>query len=374
MAITRLQASNTSKVTGGSAAVCSFGSLPNRGSVIAVPVIMRGFIGNEDVSVADNQSNTYHLGADGGNSNDNRAKIYYAYNIGTPSGTFTVTVTASGGTQQTIAKAIEFAGLGSTDPLVGSGTSTAFPPTATTGSTSSPEMAVIGCFASFRLNFDVPTITVDGTSPTWTEEYEQTSTVFGTLVGEADTRVVSSPGAQAISWTANGAANCSNAIIALYSVPPVPFGRFTQQARQTIVSTGTATVKLTQIARQVAYAQTCTFTNDFPPGVTPVLTSGARGIYVPTRGIAGAEGGGGNTPFGALTGRLFIVPPARRNIYVPINAEGEFSGTVRSGIVPPQTRYVYVPIDAEGPPMLKPDGTVGLRTANVYDGEGYTHR
>jgi hypothetical protein len=137
------------------------------------------------------------------------------------------------------------------------------------------------------------------------------------------------------------------------------------------------------MARQVAYAFICTPAPGdiaIPPGGGSELFSGRRGIYVPTRGVLGSEGGGSNTPFAYLDGRKIVVPSNKRAIYVPIDAEGWGDGpccvltSARTLKMPWQSRVMFMPITAEGPLMRRPNGVAMPRTIDVYDGEGYTHR
>lgn len=102
--------------------------------------------------------------------------------------------------------------------------------------------------------------------------------------------------------------------------------------------------------------------------VTTSTTSGRRGIYVPTRGVGGSEGGGqvrfrdlggyvrpasddgGGTATGTLSGRIVHVPlegssgmsglGSGRAIYIPPNAEGNTPSAAQ--------RTVVVPIGTEG--------------------------
>lgn len=70
----------------------SFSSLPLSGSLIVV--LVSDYDGTGTISCADNQSNTYTQ-ASSVAAGQNRQTIFYARNIGSPSGTFTATVTCS---------------------------------------------------------------------------------------------------------------------------------------------------------------------------------------------------------------------------------------------------------------------------------------
>ena len=107
-------------------------------------------------------------------------------------------------------------------------------------------------------------------------------------------------------------------------------------------------------------------TTTLPDDDTP--RSPQRGIYVPTRGVGGAEGGGSGADFNSLDSRIIPVPIRNRGIYVPTRAVGGAEGgsapfdylQTRTVFVQPVKRTLYV----EPTP----------RTAVVYDGEGYSHR
>jgi len=268
MAISRVQATPASSSTGGNLSL-TFGASPGAGNLIVVPVIMYSNGGALGVSVADNQGNTYHVGASAPGSNGSQSKIYYAYNIAASGGTFTVTVTRTGNAaQQTEAIAIEFFGLGTVDPVVGSGTGVAtgsFPLTVSTGVTSAPEVAVVACVAAFRLNFNVTGITINVLVPPYVQEYEKLSSSPFVMVGEADSRVVSSGAAQTAAWSFTGTpAGGSMSIVAFYSTPPPAFARVTQLAREVLEIESPVSARLTQMARQVLYPFTCV------PGATEI--------------------------------------------------------------------------------------------------------
>ena len=116
-----------------------------------------------------------------------------------------------------------------------------------------------------------------------------------------------------------------------------------------------------------------------PTAITTTTTSGRRGIYVPTRGVGGSEGGGSRTRFQDLNGY-----PSSGASGSSAGTGAAFSGTAGGRIihVPPQrgrgTRAIYVPTigigGAEGDGRSSTGATVGIRRVVVYDGEGYTHR
>lgn len=93
LVVARETGQQTFSNTGASTAV-SFASLPAAGSLIVVMVA--GTVDNGDEysvnSVTDNQGNTYARRSDAPGAGDGNVEIWSAENIGTPSGTFTVTV------------------------------------------------------------------------------------------------------------------------------------------------------------------------------------------------------------------------------------------------------------------------------------------
>lgn len=92
------------------------------------------------------------------------------------------------------------------------------------------------------------------------------------------------------------------------------------------------------------------------------VQSGRRGIYVPTRGVAGSEGGGANARFSDLGGAIQSGPAtgtsAGRIIHVPLE------GGLGNG------RAIYVPPNAEG---NTPDGRQRIMAVPIGT-EGYSHR
>lgn len=112
---------DTGKVhdTGADATIAfSFPSLPKAGRLIVVYVWGWDSAGTWSFDTcADNQSNTYAEAVAVSENDQMNASIFYAYNIGTPSGTFTVTATASENVDQLLGVAVEYAGFGTVDPL-----------------------------------------------------------------------------------------------------------------------------------------------------------------------------------------------------------------------------------------------------------------
>jgi hypothetical protein len=255
---------------------------------------MRGFLGSEQASVADNQGNTYILATDSGNRNEQRAQIWYAHNIGSPSGTFTVTATAlGGGSQQTIVGATEYSGFGATDPLTGaavngSGNSSAV----SVGPTGSVGAAEVLVCATVAANAVPGSITVETVSPAWTNQF---NVVGSALVGSAVSRVVTDMGAQSCAWTLSTASPWGACIVAFAALPLDADAQLTHQGRQVLwIEPGAA--QLIQMARQVLYPATCV-----PGPINSILLKLDTDFDT-----AGGGGGGGGpetpVPGGGYTG------------------------------------------------------------------------
>jgi len=260
MPIAKVQ--STTPVSSTGSIVLTFSATPIPGALITVPFSTYRNGNTQTVtSVVDNQSgNTYKLAKATGDSNGNNSFIYYAYNVNS-SGTFTVTVTMSLGNTQIMGTATEWSGFGAADPIVGSGSAISVnPPTCTTGATGISPVAVVACMTTFRLNFNLTAITVDASSPAWTQEYQQLSNTIFTLVCESDSRVVSSSGTEAVTWTITGASpgNPCCCIAAFNGTPPIADVIDYQISRQVMELDGTVQAVAYQIARQVMYPFTCT--------------------------------------------------------------------------------------------------------------------
>ena len=265
MALSRVQATPVGHAFNGTTTL-TFAVTPGAGNMIAVAVsAWRNGSGYTLSTPHDNQGNTYHAGATVTNGGATGAHVFFAYNIAA-SGTFTVTVSCTGGgasTTEVEAVAIELFGTGTANPLVGSGTmsgSTSL--SVTTGPTASPEVFVVAVLSGIRLNFNVTSITVGVKVPPFLQEYERLSSSPFTLVCEADSRIDNTgtaSGAQSCSWTASAvpASPCA-AIAAFYSDPPVASVLWTQEGRQVLEIESPVSVNWTQMGRQVLYPFTCT--------------------------------------------------------------------------------------------------------------------
>lgn len=270
MAIARVQATPVVHEADG-AITLTFPGAVTAGNVIVIPIInYRNGNVTFPVTPTDNQGlgNTYQIAADARDSgNTPQCQIYYIHNVASGGGTFTITITTSGAGAfdcQIMARAIEYSGFGTVDPLVGSGTANGGGnnPSVSTGATGSPEVLVVACCSSFRLNFDISAITVDSFTPAFTEEYELLAFGPFLLAGEANTRIDNTgtaSGVQTCSWTVTSFVGFggARAIAAFYSDPPDSLARVTQIPREVLEQDGNAPIFVTQIAREVLYPFTC---------------------------------------------------------------------------------------------------------------------
>lgn len=277
MAIAAVQTTGVTAIGGSAPSAVSFSVLPTAGNLIVVSVSMAGDLGSEACTVTDNQGNTYIKAVDSGNFNERKTNIWYAYNIGSPSGTFTVTATALGFNQGTVTQAKEWSGFGSTDPLTG---------TASNGSNNSvpgsvgPSGAVIVLEALVCTVLGCGTqafITVESVSPSWDQDAE--------LLGgyETNSRVVTDGGQQSCSWSTSSSSPWTACLAAFAATPSTAVTRWTQAARE-VLWVDEAAANLTQMARQVIYPFTCEPGPPPPPPPVP-------GVACPTT-LDGGTGGG----------------------------------------------------------------------------------
>ncbi len=256
MAIAFVQASPVVQTSGSSAANTSFGSLPSAVAMITVSIAMVADLGSENVTIADNQGNTYAKAADAGNINDLRGQIWYTYNIGAPGGTFTVTATPTGSNQVTLIQAKEYSGFGASDPITGSATAVgnsiapAAGPTAPSAAASILVDAVVGSYQTINA--------VEVVSPVWVSD--------GTFSGWQTVHRIVTSGSQSVSWTLNGTAVWTACIVAFTDTPLAADARLDQMGRHTL-DTAEGMARLDQMARHVLFEFTTCGAN--PP--TPVL-------------------------------------------------------------------------------------------------------
>lgn len=159
----------------------SFGTLPQANNGIIVSAF--GWYSGTQPTLAcsDNQGNTYTLAVSRFNVSGARwAAIWYAHPIGTPSGTFTVTVSATGPSARSItAVAVEWSGLAS-NPLdrtasnIGSGGNVDTTATATTGQAAEVLYAASVFGDTMTTITNSPNGTGSNPSSGWANEIEET--------------------------------------------------------------------------------------------------------------------------------------------------------------------------------------------------------
>ncbi len=260
MAIGQVQVSPL-VITGGSGATSTtFGTLPAAGALIRVVVSMLADLGSENVTVADNQGNTYTLAIDSGNINNIRTQLWYAYDVAAV-GTFTVTATALGSNQTTVIQAKEASGFGAADPLtgtasaVGNSINPSVGPSAPFGTAEALVDAVINSYAASSL--------VEVVSPTWDVD-------SATGGWQTDSRIVTDMAGQTCSWSLSSGVVWAAALAVFTPVPLASDADLDQMGRHTLL-TAEGTARLTQIGRRVLFVfTTCGATP--PPLVTETVT------------------------------------------------------------------------------------------------------
>lgn len=198
MAIARVQGSGKVHRGPGGSLAASFGSLPSAGNLVTVSAISYGNGGAIPAAdFTDNQGNTYQIAA-ASLPNSGSATIAYAANIGSPSGTFTVTWNPTTGASYLVFAITEWSGMATTSLLDGtfvdaaSGTA----PTVATGTTTNANDLII----AVGYNDDQSATSTFTKDAAFTEEFiEQDATQY--IVGEASYRIVSSTGNYSSTWT-----------------------------------------------------------------------------------------------------------------------------------------------------------------------------
>lgn len=209
---TRDKTTGKVSVLGTSGGNGSFPSLPAAGSTIMV--MLSGANGTLDYaagSVTDNQGNPAYTQAVQSVRNSNgRSAIFYAPNIGTPSGTFTITVNTPAGTWFGIWVATSFTGMAAV-PLDQTSSSSGSSTTPTSGATPTTTQAdeVLAAAMQIRVVLDT-TLTVEALSPAWVEEAEDP--FASSEAGEHDTRIVTAAAAMTANWTSTQSATWTAAI------------------------------------------------------------------------------------------------------------------------------------------------------------------
>ncbi len=208
MAITRVRATPIGENSAAAASqAVSFGALPAAGNTIIVEVAYDPATATPLAAwMTDNQGNTYQLAVGSAVNGTVRTAIYYAENIGTPSGTFTVTFTPAVNSFFAM-MAVEWAGLATSSSIdqTNSNFSTSSPAAVTTGTTTQANELVVAVFGNSQSGNTA--ITKDAA---FTEDFVETNgAVF--QASEGSYQIVSATGAYTSTWTmASGAAwTCS---------------------------------------------------------------------------------------------------------------------------------------------------------------------
>lgn len=208
MASSVIQAAPKGRTAGADTVSCSFGSLPVAGRAVIVMVFGYQSSGDPDFgtgAVTDNQSNTYVRAVQSakqfGGTDGLRTAIFYCENIGTPSGTYTITANGANSNDGLTIGAIEVAGLLTASSLDKTASSlaaaTTTPVSGTTATTAQADEFMVSVYAYY--GGGVITITED-TGSGWTERVTETDSNTYTA-GEGDSRTATSVGTYSHTWT-----------------------------------------------------------------------------------------------------------------------------------------------------------------------------
>lgn len=209
MAIARPR-DNISTTSGSATPACSFATLPAAGSLVVVVFASWKASTFTHNSVADNQGNGAYtqVGTTTASNTTNdfiRLSMWYKENIAAPSGTFTVTCTASSTVDARVVIA-EYTGIAAASPLDAQAAGT---PAATTNATvtlaatTQADELLIGGMA-WRSGTDV-TLTEDATNlPTLVRENEDNQTNQAVNVAE---RILSATGTYTANWALSASRN-----------------------------------------------------------------------------------------------------------------------------------------------------------------------
>ena len=214
----------------------SFAALPEIGNTIIVFVNSNaadpGTAVYDSLAVSDNQGNTYHLAAMSGNGGGNpvsdmRQFIYYASNIGRPSGTFTVSIDPVGapagwGFNSTWG-AIEVSGLAATNALDVTGSIFAVNNTSQTVSTSSPTTQADALAVAINYSNSNDADINYGHDGTWTEHF-LSEQPMNLVPISAVSKVLSSTGTISHQWTFDNGNNDNRnqSLIAVFKANVIP--------------------------------------------------------------------------------------------------------------------------------------------------------
>lgn len=200
MAISYVKTTGVFRIGGSLSTSGSFSTLPAVGNTVVVLVSRSGSAG-ATISVSDNQGNSYTKAVESPNvSTCNTSSIWYA-NVGTSSGTFTVTATNSGsaGSSYISAVALEYSGLASSSLVdqtaSNSGTGVG---TLSSGSitTTNANDLLIGVCCSDKSSNQTWT---DPGAP-WTQRFLESSGANYEM-GIGNDRIVSVTGTYSVSWS-----------------------------------------------------------------------------------------------------------------------------------------------------------------------------
>lgn len=192
----------------------SFPSLPSAGSPVFVELAGANIaLDFSDLSgdVVDNQGNNYTLAIKSALNNRGRCAIFFCPNIGTPSGTFTITVSTASGVWDGEWSATSFTGMPAPVTLDQSTSATgtsANPSSGATATTTQADEVVAGVM---QIRVELSSLTVEVLSPAWVQESEELSFVTSEP-GECDTRIVTATAAMTANWTASSSGTWTAAI------------------------------------------------------------------------------------------------------------------------------------------------------------------
>lgn len=306
---------------GAGSASGSFPALPLGGNFILVEALAA----NTSTNVTDNQGNTYHRVPASASRVGFTADIWYAYNIGTPAGTFTVTITSPGGNVWGNAK--HYSGFGTNDPLAAYGDN-GFGGSGAIDVTASPATVnpnALGCSVCTTSN-------VFGASMTAAPVQFVVDFNFGGFSGAAASGLIKVAGAQSVTWDSTLGGH--TAVIAIFQ-DPADFAtvRATQEVQSQVVAYS-ATERATQLVQSQA-------TQSVPmPRVTQVvLTVIVVQTGCPERPVIGGVIEGGDVPATAPPAPVICDNPGSKPI-IGAAAEG--------GDVPAATVPTSEPCDTPG--------------------------
>jgi hypothetical protein len=167
--------------------------------------------------VTDNRGNTYQLATKTALASNARAAIYYATNIASGAGTFTLTVNPSGSNGPITVNAMEYTGIAAVGALDKVATASGTGASVSTGSitTSSPNELLVGVAAA---NPDAASV-VWAEQAGWTQRVEETDN-WTFQAGHGVSREVTTAGAYAHTWSLSPGGPWTAAIVSFKGQPP----------------------------------------------------------------------------------------------------------------------------------------------------------